>query len=383
MTDGGGIIETSVAPDPGGPVFRGRIGVIGAGALGCYYGGKLSRAGHQVHFLLRSDYEAVRRAGLKVFSVDGDFHIHPPVAPTPAALGPCDLLLVGLKCTDNAALPALITPCLHARTLVLTLQNGFGNEETCTRIVAASMGLALPPEGAPLADYPRAARERVLGGVAFLCSNRVEPGVIHHSAYGWVRLAEAAGPATARTHEIARLFTSSGVSCEVSDEVARIRWEKLVWNIPFNGLGVGAGFAHTRSILESEPLVRSARVLMQEVLAAAAAEGIEIPPAFADKMIAVTEAMGPYKSSMQLDYEAGRPLEVEAILGEPLRRARRTHTATPVLELLYGIVKRLDALRRESGGATQVSPPPPKPPEAPTASGAPGSATAPLTGASA
>jgi 2-dehydropantoate 2-reductase len=310
--------------------FSGRIGIVGAGALGAFYGARLARAGHDVHFLMRRDYEAVRANGLTVRSIDGDFHLRPAVYRSAEEMGPCDLTIVGLKTTDNHALPSLLQPVTATGGLVLTLQNGLGNEEA----IAAALG------GGPEAE------ERVLGGTAFLCSNRSAPGVVNHMAQGWVRLAEFRGPARARTHAIAALFTSAGIPCEVRESVADIRWHKLVWNVPFNGLGVAAGHANTADILADDELALIVRDLMGEVVAAAAGEGVAIEPSFIDYMIEVTPKMGGYRTSMQIDYEEGRPLEVEAILGEPLRRARRAGVTVPRMQTLYALVRRLDALRR-------------------------------------
>lgn len=315
--------------------FSGKIGVIGAGALGGFYGARLSRAGSNVHFLLRGDYEHVRRHGLKIKSFEGDFELRPPVAASAEELGFCELILIGLKTTDNAALEALLRPTVGPETLVLTLQNGFGNEEA----IASTLGrISTSPSAAP-------PRERVLGGVAIIASTRIAPGVIHHTDYGRIRLAEFSGPARERTHAIAEMFHRAGIACEVHDSLRFIRWTKLVWNIPFSGLGVAAGGADAAAILADPELLAAARGLMEETIAAARADGATIESAFADEMIRITQPIGAYRTSMQLDYEAGRPLEVESILGEPLRRARAAGVATPRLELLYGIVRRLDTLR--------------------------------------
>ncbi len=334
--------------------FQGKIAILGAGAMAGLYGARLSRAGHDVHFLMRRDYDVARERGLKIFSHMGDFEIQPPVYKSPFDMGVCDLVILGIKTTDNAAYADLLSPVLGPDTLILTLQNGLGNEEELARVLEEIQqrkrelwGERLAPEGLPAEPPPPLKpAERVLGGVAFICSYRPEPGVIHHTDHGWIRLAEFSGPAQKRTHAIAALFRSAGIDVEVFDSLPRIRWEKLVWNVPFNGLGVAAGHATSRMILEDDVLIRTARGLMEEVIVAARADSVTIDPAFIQKMIEATESMGHYKSSMQLDYEAGRPLEVESILGEPVRRARRGRIAVPRMEFLYGVVRRLDTLRR-------------------------------------
>ncbi|MBI1291789.1 2-dehydropantoate 2-reductase [bacterium] len=315
--------------------FRGRIGVIGAGALGALYGVRMARAGSNVHLLARSDYDAVREHGYRIRSWQGDFDLRVPVCTDAQSLGPCDLVLVGMKATENGAFPELLRHTCHESTVVLTLQNGLGNEDA----IAAALETLHP--GVP-------ARERVLGAVAFLCSTRPEPGLIRHTDHGRIRLAELTGPATERTHQLAQLFIDADFPCEVSDSIGLIRWEKLMWNVPFNGLGVGAGHAHAEAVMRDPELRAVAHRLMMEVRAAANACGAPVPESFIQRMFDATETIGAYRSSMQLDYEAGRPLEVEAILGEPLRRARAAGVDTPTLAMLYAVVRRLDR-RRQAG----------------------------------
>lgn len=302
--------------------FAGRIGIIGAGALGSFYGARLARAGHDVHFLLRSDYEAVKANGLTIQSVDGDFHIKPPVYASAEELGVCDLIVIGLKTTANHALPELLRPTVGPNTLILTLQNGLGNEEA----IAEAIG----NENA----------NRILGGIAFVCSNRIAPGVINHMAHGWIRMGEFSAPATERTHAIAALFTSAGIRCEVYPELLQARWEKLVWNIPFNSLGVVAR-ANVAEVL-SEPHLRTlAHKLMLEVCEAAAAAGWPLDPEIPAKMLKNSESMGPYRSSMQIDYENGLPLEFESKLGAALRKGQTAGCNLPHMETIYALLKQL------------------------------------------
>lgn len=304
--------------------------MIGAGALGGYYGGRLAHAGNDVHFLMRGDYEAVRARGLKVESVRGDFHIHPPAWPSAAAMGRCDLLLIGLKTIHNDALAELLAPTAGPGTVVLSLQNGLGSEEQIAAALAA-------------AEHAGEPAEAIVGGTAFLCSVRVGPGEIRHTDHGHVAIAEFRGGARKRTEAIAEMMRRADIPCEVHDSLARIRWRKLLWNVPFNGLGPAAAGAHAQAVLEDADLLAAARGLMHEVIAAARADDVALDPGLVEKMIESSRSMGPYKSSMQLDWEAGRPLEVESILGEPLRRARRAGIETPRLEMLYAIVRRISA----------------------------------------
>ena len=316
-----------------------KIAVVGCGALGSYYGARLCRADRDVHFLLRSDLEVVRRRGLRIRSPEGDFHVRPRCAGDPREIGPCDLVLIGLKTTANDQFGRLIPPLVSPRTAVLTLQNGLGNEA----MLAGLFGV-----------------ENVLGGLCFVCLNRVEPGVIQHLAHGTVVLGEYQRWPEPRTHDFASMFRHAGVPCKVTDNLERAHWEKLVWNIPFNGLGVAgvAGYealesgriagAVSSSCLTTDTLLSDPRweamvmELMLEVVAAANAFGLGVPSSVAERQMANTRSMGAYKASTLVDYERRQPLELEGLFLEPLRRAREAGVLTPRLAALCAVLQQLN-----------------------------------------
>ena len=313
------------------------IAVVGVGAVGGYYGAKLIRAGHDVHLLLRADYDAVRLNGLHVRSnLDGDFHlpadqlqIHRDPRQAPRA----DLVLVCLKATGNAAYDPLVRPLLKDDTTILTIQNGLGNEDRLAELFGG---------------------DRVAGGMAFVCIHRLAPGVIHHIDHGFLKIGEYVPVGqpprgvTPRMQRAAELFRSAGVACDVLDDLRRGRWEKLVWNIPFNGLGAALDLATDR-LIGSEPGMALLTQLMREVVSVAAAEGVALAPDIIDRQIAHTATMGAYQSSMQVDRRQGRALEVEAILGEPLRRAQKLGVPTPLLAIVYQMVRLMDPGSAEAG----------------------------------
>jgi 2-dehydropantoate 2-reductase len=230
--------------------------------------------------------------------------------------------LIALKTTANSNLPSLIPPLLHDRTMLLTLQNGLGSEE----LLAENFGA-----------------ERVIGGLCFVCLNRVAPGMIEHYDVGRLVSGEYSGYPLARTHDVAWEFKRCGVVCSVAENIGRERWRKLVWNIPFNGLSVVAGGLDTAAILADDSLRARTLALMDEVIGAANKCGYALPTAVALEQIKRTETLGAYKPSTLIDYEARRPLEIEAIWGEPLRRARTAGLAMPELEQLYHELRELDA----------------------------------------
>ena len=295
----------------------GRIAVVGAGAVGAYYGARLAHAGEDVHFLFRRDLVDVRARGLTVRMMAEpreEFHLQVAAAATPSEIGPVDLVMIGLKATANSALLELLPPLLGERTAILTLQNGLGSDE----FIAAHFG-----------------GERVLGGLCFICLNRVVPGVIECYHPGAIALGEFSRAAGPRVQAIGEAFRRAGVTCRVSDNLAEMRWKKLVWNVPFNGLTITAGGITTDRIVADPRLLAETRALMREIQSAAGALGYRIPDSFLEEQIQVTVPMGPYKPSSLVDFLEGRVVEVEAIWGEPLRRARAASVEMPRLSELY------------------------------------------------
>jgi len=326
-----------------------RIAVIGCGAVGSFYGGKLARAGHDVHFVLRSDYDTVRRKGVFIRSSQGDFHFHPKCAKTPEQVGTCELVIIALKTTANNQFPNLLPPLANPSTAMLTLQNGLGNEAQLAQL------------------FPI---DQIMGGLCFVCLNRLEPGVIHHIEHGMVVLGEFQRFPEPRTHDIASMFRHAGIVCKVTDNLERAHWEKLVWNIPFNGLGVASaagydallgdgssleGLQESGQCLTTDRLLahpkweKLVRELMEEVLRAAAALGFTLPDELVDKLIERTRSMGAYKASTLIDFERGQPLEVESLFLEPLRQAQTAGVGMPRLAALCRILLQLNNRKKLSG----------------------------------
>lgn len=297
--------------------------IVGAGAIGLNYGVRLALAGADVRFLVRGDPAPLRAPGLRVVEKTRTLELRPAaVFNRPEDLGPVDVVLVALKTTANAGLPRLLPPLVGPDTIVVTLQNGLGNEEWIAGLVGA---------------------ERVLGGICFIASTRTAPGEVTCYHPGSITLGEHGRPAAERTRALAAAFTAAGVKCRVVDSLAEARWRKLVWNVPFNGLAIAAGGIATDRILADPALAAEVRALMDEVAAAAAKFGHVIPEEFIQGQIDVTRPMGPYQPSSLVDFLAGRAVEIEAIWGEPLRRARAAGAAMPRLEKLYARLREVAA----------------------------------------
>lgn len=314
-----------------------KLAVVGCGAVGSYYGAQLCRRGHDTHFLLRSDYDAVVRHGVRILSPRGDFAVQPRGARRPEDIGPSDVVLIALKTTANARFATLVPPLVGPETAVVTLQNGLGNEDQ----LAALLG-----------------PEPVFGGLCFVCLNRVAPGVIRHTAHGRIILGEFRRRPSPRVHQLAAWFQDAGIPCTLADDLEQAHWEKLVWNVPFNGLGVAASVGPDAYLdprlpaattprqtwptdrLLAEPVWEGIiRRLMHEVIAVANALGYPVAPRLADDMIDRTRCMGAYRASTLLDFERGLPLELDSLFLEPRRRARAVGIPTPHLDRLCAVLE--------------------------------------------
>ena len=308
-----------------------RYAVVGAGAVGGFYGIRLAHAGASVQFLVRGAADDVREHGLDLTSPEGDLHLDDvDVATEWAQLGACDVLIVAVKATDNAVVLARLAEhvdrILEPRGAVLLIQNGIGAEPA---FAAAAPG------------------REVLGGLAFLCAQRTGPNSVAHLDYGALTIAahapdEVPAGVTPLMKQIVADLTAARTAAVLDDDLVLARWRKLLWNIPFNPLSVILD-ATTDELVADPHTVALIRVLMEEVRAAAAAEGRMLPEGIVDDLLAATARMAPYATSMKLDAESGRPMEVDVMLAEPLRRAASSGVAMPAVSVLHQQLAFLDA----------------------------------------
>lgn len=314
--------------------------IIGTGAVGGFYGSRLQQAGFAVHFLCHRDYEHVARHGLRIESAGRILNAAPRhVYRTSRDMPPCDVVIVALKSTANHLLPELLPPVLKPDGVVLTLQNGLGIEDDLARL---------------------AGPERVLGGLCFIAATRIGPGLIRHIDYSDISLGEfradgRPGGVTPRLQDLAADFTAAQVPVKLAEDLVGARWHKLVWNIPFSGLCVVLRTTTDR-LLADPGTRRRIDQLMAEVVAAARACGRGIADDFVRKMIDDTLRMPPYKPSMLLDLEAGRPLEVEAIFGNPVRMAQAAGIAVPAMSELLEQLRRIDPGTRTAPQTSEPAP---------------------------
>jgi 2-dehydropantoate 2-reductase len=277
-----------------------RYAIIGTGALGGFYGGMLAKGGHSVDFLINSDYQFVKENGLKVDSVLGDFHLKTVSAYAKATdMSPVDVVFVCLKTTQNHLLKELLPPVVGRDTVVVLLQNGLGVEADLVK------------------DFPEL---NIAGGLAFICANKVGKGHIAHLDFGKIIIGMHQGEKSNVVKQVCEDFNQVGVPAEFTDNLLLARWQKLVWNIPFNGTTVVLNTTTDRLVHNeaTKPLIYQ---LMEEVVNGANACGAPLQDDVARKMIAMTENMTPYAPSMKIDFDHKREMEIEYIYSRPIQMA--------------------------------------------------------------
>ncbi len=300
--------------------------IIGTGAVGGLYGAWLVRAGFDVHFLARSDYGHIKSDGLRIDSVRGDFNLpHVNVYDTVKDLPKCDGVIVSVKTTVNDILPGIIPHIVKDDGVVLVMQNGMGAEESIAQIVGP---------------------QRVFGVLCFVCSNKIGPGHIHHLDFGHITIGQYAPDnkpvgITEKLTEIGNAFSHANIKVSLAPDLKIARWKKLVWNIPYNGLSVVLNTT-TDTLMQNKYCRELVKKIMQEVYQGACCCGCGFDESFIDQMLTYTDSMPPYKTSMKIDFDFKRPLEVESIFGTPLLLATKAEATLPLISMLYCQLKFLD-----------------------------------------
>lgn len=303
--------------------------IVGAGAMGAFYGARLAQAGARVAVVCRSDYAVVREQGFRITSGGATSTWRPAavyrqVAEAAAAGGAPDYVVVTTKALPTQDTAALISPAVGPRTVIALLQNGIDIE---------------PPVAAA---YPQ---HELLSVLAFVCLTRTAPGEIQHLAYGRLLLGTYPTGETAAGQQLTALWRAAGLEVALVPDVVTARWHKLAWNAAFNPLSVVGGEADTQRLLAAPASRALVRQVMVEVCAVAAATGHPLPATTLDDLIALTERTPPYQTSMLADYLARRPMEVDAILGHALLAATRTGVSVPTLQLLHTLLTLADQRR--------------------------------------
>jgi 2-dehydropantoate 2-reductase len=305
-----------------------RIAVFGAGGVGGYFGGRLAKSGVDVSFIARGSHlAALRENGLLVRSVHGDFEVRPVrVTDDPGEIGPVDYVLITVKSdhTEQAAMAS--KPLLHGETVVVSLQNGVDNEEKLAAIVGS---------------------ERVVGGAAYIFATIAQPGVIAHiGGAAAVKVGELAGGRSERVGRLVAAGVSAGFAIEETEDIKSTLWNKFAFICA--QAGTTAAVRLSIGEVRTSPAARELfRRVVDEVCAVARAEGVALPTDLADKHIAFADGLGASTySSLHYDLTHGKPMELEALLGEVVRRGEQARVATPMSESLYAVLQPWDLRNR-------------------------------------
>jgi 2-dehydropantoate 2-reductase len=302
--------------------------IVGAGAVGALYGSALAGQGARVCVVCRSDYDVVSREGYDIRSqLLGDHRFRPERVYREVAecREPPDYLVLTSKVLEDVDRAALIRPAVGPRTVIVLIQNGVDIE--------APIAAAFPGN-------------ELLSCLAFIGVGRGGPGQVHHQTLGSLLMGAYPSGVTPAAQKLAAAFEAGKISCRLTEDVIGGRWQKAVWNAVFNPISILGGVLDTATMLNTEANQAFIRGAMQEVCDVAQASGHPQSPNLVEQMLATTKTMRAYKTSMALDYENGRPMEIEAIVGNTVRAARAVGVATPKLDAIYALATMVAGKRR-------------------------------------
>ena len=331
-----------------------KIVIAGAGAIGGYIGARLARVGADVVLFARGPHlDAMRARGLRVTSPDGDFDVKPQVTGELATVGTADVVFLGVKAHALTALAPTLRPLFHPETVVVSTQNGIpwwyfqdhGGELDGVRLERVDPGGVIAAAIEP---------SRVVGSLAYFSTDVPEPGVIHHTEGNRISFGEPDGTRSDRTRKIAEALIGAGFRCPVTTRFRHEVWVKLLGNVAFNPISVLTG-GTLEELVRHPDTSRLIREVMCETEAVAARLGIELPISI-DQRMAGAEKVGAHKTSMLQDYEAGRPMEIEAVVGAVVELGDRMGVPMTATRAMYACVKMVQdraqgAGRREQGRA--------------------------------
>lgn len=305
--------------------------IVGAGAIGSFYGAILKRAGCAVSVVMRSEYDAVVANGIQINSDLGDLSYRPDHVyrdgDTPESAP--DYLILCVKVLPGVDRAAMIRPWMGDNTRIVLIENGLDIERE-------------------LADaFPA---NPVTSCIAFIAASRVAPGIVDHKAYGRLVMGSFPSGIDNETQALADLFIEGGIKIDLTEEVVGERWRKCLWNTSFNPLSVLANGADTVTILDTEGGEALMRELIREVMAVAAADGYPMDESLIDKNIAGTRKMPPYKNSMALDHLNDRPIELDAVIGNVVAIAQKRGISVPHLNTVL-VTLRMRALLKQTESA--------------------------------
>jgi 2-dehydropantoate 2-reductase len=310
-----------------------RIVVMGAGAVGGYFGAKLCAAGHPMVFIARGQHlDALRHSGLRVHGTSGELHIENALfTADPVRAGSADLILLCVKSYDTEAALEALQPVVGQETAILSLQNGIDNSDKIAQRFGA---------------------ERTIAGVVYVGAQVVAPGVIEHSSGGRIIFGAASGGASAAAKKAYAALTAAAIPAQMSVNIETALWRKLLWNAPFCAISCLTR-ATVRNIVESESLSKLVVDCMEEVRQAAQTRNVDLPAHWIGEVFDFSKTLGDFKPSMLQDQEAGKPLEYEAFNGIVVKLLDAAGKQAPVNRVFYGALEYLDKKNRQEASGYQ------------------------------
>jgi 2-dehydropantoate 2-reductase len=312
--------------------------VAGAGAIGAFVGAKMARAGYDVTLFARGAHcRAMQERGVRVLSPEGDFEVHPRVVDALDAVGPVDVVFLAVKAHGLPALAPQLPELFGPETAVVSMQNGI----PWWYFSGAERLEAIDPGGV-ISSVIEA--RRVVGSIVYLSTEIAEPGVIRHNESTRITLGEPDGARSERCRAISDALVRAGLRAPITTHIRQEIWVKLMGNIAFNPISAltGATLVRMARHPEASKLVRA---MMAETEAVARKLGIEMPITI-EQRIAGAEKVGEHKTSMLQDLEAGRTLELDAIVGAALELGERLGVPMPHTRAVYACAKLLEQQRR-------------------------------------
>jgi len=322
-----------------------RIAIAGAGAIGGYIGAKLAKAGADVVLFARGPHlQAMQQRGLRIVSSeDGDFEVKPEISGDLNALAGADVIVLGVKAHGLTALAPRLRPLFGPDTVVVSTQNGipwwyfqnYPGDLNGLHLEHVDPGGAIATAVEP---------ERVIGSLAYFSTDIAEPGVIHHTGGDRLSLGEPNGTRTNRVKALAQVLIAAGLRAPVTTRFRHEVWVKLLGNVAFNPISALTG-GMLDEMVRHPAVSQTIREIMAETEAVAARLGIELPISIGQRM-AGAEKVGAHKTSMLQDYEAGRPMELDAIAGAVVELGEKLGVPMPATRAVYACAKMLDERRR-------------------------------------
>ncbi|WP_404328863.1 ketopantoate reductase family protein [Mesobacillus maritimus] len=298
-----------------------KIGVVGSGAVGGYFGSFLSKAGHEVTFVARGqNLEAMKRnGGITVESIAGNFTATGIFTNRYDSLFDSDLILFCVKATATKEVATQLVPILKEDAYILTLQNGVDNEEVLRELFGA---------------------ERILSAATYIQAHMKEPGVVKQieNPTKLVIGALSSESNLPIVKEVSELMNSAGIICHVSSNILKVKWKKLLWNITFNPLSALVE-GKVGDILDDDGLRITAERIGREAIAVAKKAGIPLEDTLANQMIKQSEPARHHETSMLQDKRNGKPMEIESICGYVVRKGKELGIETPVVETIYSLLR--------------------------------------------